>query len=162
MISTEEEEILRIFYFVCKQKADCLKALFSTVHIIAKKQIIGLRWESSIFKKSQKITILTMNVTCNQVRRKRESQWYTWKPDTSDIQKNFSYPHSLPPSQENPPPPKKRKRSIRYPVTENSSCQEFEHGPDNASISTNHLNTSLSVHIFSFYSTGLEQEKMAH
>ncbi|DAD49633.1 TPA_asm: hypothetical protein HUJ06_000086 [Nelumbo nucifera] len=58
MVAPKKEKVLRVFNFVCKEKANGLYALLTTVHIIPKEEIICCRWESTIFKKPKKIRIL--------------------------------------------------------------------------------------------------------
>nr|DAD47225.1 TPA_asm: hypothetical protein HUJ06_017162 [Nelumbo nucifera]DAD47226.1 TPA_asm: hypothetical protein HUJ06_017163 [Nelumbo nucifera] len=68
MVAPKKEKVLRVFNFVCKEKANGLYALLTTVHIIPKEEIICGRWESTIFKKPKKIRILTMDISCQRVK----------------------------------------------------------------------------------------------
>nr|DAD39026.1 TPA_asm: hypothetical protein HUJ06_013349 [Nelumbo nucifera] len=72
MVAPKKEKVLRVFNFVCKEKANGLYALLITVHIIPKEEIICCRWESTIFKKPKKIRILTMDIS-----RRKTSKSYT-------------------------------------------------------------------------------------
>ena len=50
VVSSEEEEVLRIFDFIGKEQAYGLKRLLPSVDIVTKKQIIGIWWEPSILE----------------------------------------------------------------------------------------------------------------
>lgn len=50
MIPAEEEEIFGVFDFVGQEEADGFQTLFSTIDVVTKKQIVGIRWETTIFK----------------------------------------------------------------------------------------------------------------
>jgi hypothetical protein len=63
MVSSEQEEVLRVFDFISKHQAYCFKALFSTIHIISQKKIVSIGGKSSIFKESKQVEILSMNVS---------------------------------------------------------------------------------------------------
>lgn len=65
VISSEKEEILRVFDFVCHQQADGLQALSSPINVITKKKIVGIWREAAIFKEAKQVVILTMNITNN-------------------------------------------------------------------------------------------------
>ena len=63
VVSSEEEEVFWVLDLVSKEEADGLQALFSSVNIISKEEIIWLRWETSVFKNSEQIIILPMDIT---------------------------------------------------------------------------------------------------
>ena len=50
VIATEQEEVLRVLYFVAKEQADGLDRLLSSVDVITKEQIVGLRGEPTVLK----------------------------------------------------------------------------------------------------------------
>jgi len=52
VIAAQNEEILWIFDFVCKQQADCLERLLASIYIVAEEEVICFRWETAIFEKS--------------------------------------------------------------------------------------------------------------
>ena len=52
MISSKNEEIVRIFDFISKKETYCLKVLFASVNIVSHKEIIRRRWVATTFKKS--------------------------------------------------------------------------------------------------------------
>jgi hypothetical protein len=73
MVSAKNEEVLGIFNFVGKQKADCLQALFSSVDVVSKEQVVGFRRETAILKQTEQVVVLAVNITCRQP----ESEWDT-------------------------------------------------------------------------------------
>lgn len=62
VVAAKDEEVLGVFDLVSEQKADSLKRLLASVHVIAEEEIVGLRWESTVFEKPEEIVILTVNV----------------------------------------------------------------------------------------------------
>jgi hypothetical protein len=48
--------------FVGEQKTDCFQRLFTSINIVAKKQILGVRWKAATFEVTKQIRILTMNI----------------------------------------------------------------------------------------------------
>lgn len=65
VVSSEQKEVLWILDFVCKQQANCLQRLFSSVDVVAQEEVIALWWESTVLEQSQQVVILSVNVTCN-------------------------------------------------------------------------------------------------
>lgn len=63
VVTSQQEEILRVLHFVGEQKNDSLKGLSTSVNIITKEKVVCLRWEASILKKSKKIWELSMRIT---------------------------------------------------------------------------------------------------
>jgi hypothetical protein len=65
VVSTQDEEIFRVLDLVRQQQADRLETLLTTVHVVAQKDVIGLRREAAVFKETQQIIVLPMNVTAD-------------------------------------------------------------------------------------------------
>ena len=63
MVAPEQEEVLRVFDLVGQQQADGLQRLLPSVHVVAQKQIVGLRGEAAIFKEPQQVCVLSMDIT---------------------------------------------------------------------------------------------------
>ena len=63
MISAKNKKIIRIFDFVRKKKTDGLKTVLSTIDIVTQKKIVGLRREVSRVEETEKVSILTMDIT---------------------------------------------------------------------------------------------------
>lgn len=62
MISSEDVHFFWVLDFVSVEQTDGLNALSSSINIIAQKQVIGLRRETTIFEESQHIVELAMNI----------------------------------------------------------------------------------------------------
>jgi len=62
MVATQSEEVLRVLVLVAEQEAYCLKAALATVHIIAKEEIVRLRWESTILEEAKEVVVLSVYV----------------------------------------------------------------------------------------------------
>lgn len=65
VVTTEDEEVLWVFDLVRKQEADRLQRLLSSVDIVAQEQVVGFRWESTVFEESQEIVILAVDIAAN-------------------------------------------------------------------------------------------------
>lgn len=65
VVTTEDEEVLWVFDLVRKQEADRLQRLLSSVDIVAQEQVVGFRWESTVFEEPQEIVILTVDIAAN-------------------------------------------------------------------------------------------------
>lgn len=65
MIATENEEVLRIFDFVCKKQANRLQRLFATVNVIAEKEVIGFWRKAAVFEQTKEVVILSMDITAD-------------------------------------------------------------------------------------------------
>ena len=63
VVAPEEEEVLGVFDFVSEQEADSLEGLLASVNIITKEEVVGIRGEASVFEESEKIVVLSVNVT---------------------------------------------------------------------------------------------------
>jgi len=63
VVSTQNEEVLRVLDLVGEKQANGLKGLLATVDIITEEKIVGLRRESAVFEKTQEIIVLTVDIT---------------------------------------------------------------------------------------------------
>ena len=62
MISTQNEEVLRVLDLVRKKKADGFQRLLATIYIIPKEEIVRFGREAAILKQTQEIVILAMDI----------------------------------------------------------------------------------------------------
>ena len=53
VIATQDEEVLRILDLVCQKQANRLKRLLASVYVVAKEEVIGLRWEAAVFEQAE-------------------------------------------------------------------------------------------------------------
>jgi len=65
VVSSQEEEVLRVLYLVSQEKANGLKTLLASVHVVTEEQVVGIRRETAILKQSKQVIVLTMNITAN-------------------------------------------------------------------------------------------------
>ena len=50
MVTSQNEEVLGVLDLVCEQQADGLERLFASIDVVAKEEIVCLRWEATIFE----------------------------------------------------------------------------------------------------------------
>jgi hypothetical protein len=62
VVATQSEEVLGVLVFVTEEEGDNLQAALAAIDIITKKQVIRLRWESTVFEKTKEIMVLSMDV----------------------------------------------------------------------------------------------------
>jgi len=63
VIPPKNEEVFGIFDLIGKEKADSLEALFATIHVVAQKQVVGIRGKPAVLEQTKQIVVLTVNVT---------------------------------------------------------------------------------------------------
>lgn len=63
MISSQDEEIVRVLDFEREHQAKDFNVLPPSIDIVAQKKIIALGWEPPMPKKSQEVVKLTMDIT---------------------------------------------------------------------------------------------------
>lgn len=71
VVSSENKEVFWIFDFIGQKQADGFKRLFTSVNVVAKEKVVGFWGESSVLKQSEKVVILSMDISANLV-----SKWY--------------------------------------------------------------------------------------
>lgn len=62
MVTSKDEKVLRVLDLVSQEQADRLEGLLASVNVIAKEEVIRLRRESTVFKKTQEVIVLAVNV----------------------------------------------------------------------------------------------------
>jgi len=65
VVATKNEEVLRELDLVSKEKGNGLKRLLSTINVVTEEEVVRLRREATVLKQSEKIIVLTVNVTAN-------------------------------------------------------------------------------------------------
>jgi len=53
MISSQDEEVLGVFDFVCQQETDGLQGLFTSINIVAEKEVVCFGREAAILEESE-------------------------------------------------------------------------------------------------------------
>lgn len=65
VVPTKDEEVLGVFDLVCEEKADGFQRLLATVDVVSEEKVVGLWREATVFEQTQKIVVLTVNITAN-------------------------------------------------------------------------------------------------
>ena len=65
MVAAKDEEVLRVLDFVSQEQTDGLERLLSSIHIVAEKDVVGFGGESAVFKQTEEVVVLTVDVTAN-------------------------------------------------------------------------------------------------
>jgi hypothetical protein len=63
VVTSQDKEVFWVFDLVCEEEADGLEGLFASVYIVAKEEVVCLWGEAAVFKQSEEVIILTMDVT---------------------------------------------------------------------------------------------------
>ena len=74
MISTKDEKVFRVLDLVCEEKAYGFEGLLAPVDVVAEEEVVCFWWETPILEESQKVIVLTMDVTCRASRPNESSQ----------------------------------------------------------------------------------------
>jgi len=73
VVAAEDEEVLGVLDLVCEKQADGLERLLASVDVVAKESVVCLRRKSAIFKETEEIVVLAMNITAD-LRARDSSQ----------------------------------------------------------------------------------------
>lgn len=65
VVSSENEEVLRVLDLVCEQQADSLKRLLASVDVVTEEQVVGIGGEATIFKETEQIVVLSVDIAAN-------------------------------------------------------------------------------------------------
>ena len=63
MISSQQKEVLWVLDLIGQKEADGFERLLSSIDIVSKEEIVGVRRESTVFKHAQQVVVLSVNVT---------------------------------------------------------------------------------------------------
>lgn len=74
MVSTQNKEVLGVLDLVGKEKANGLERLLATVDVVTEEKIVSLRGETAVFKETQKVVVLAVDITAD-LRGKRRVRW---------------------------------------------------------------------------------------
>ena len=55
VVASQEEEVLRVFYFVAHEQQNSLQGMFSTIDVISEEEEVCAWWESAHFKHANEI-----------------------------------------------------------------------------------------------------------
>lgn len=65
VVSTQNEEVLGVLDLVREEQADGLERLLTTVHVVTEEKVVGLWGETAVFKQTEEIVVLTVNITAD-------------------------------------------------------------------------------------------------
>lgn len=65
VVSSQEEEVLRVLDLVREQKANSFERLFASVDVVAEEEVVGIWGESSVLEESQQVEELTMYISAD-------------------------------------------------------------------------------------------------
>jgi hypothetical protein len=68
VVTSEDEEVFGVLDLVGEEQADGLKRLLTSVDVITEEEVIGLRREATILEESEKIVVLSVNITTDLKR----------------------------------------------------------------------------------------------
>ena len=63
VVTSQDEEVLRVFDLVGQEQADRLQRLFPSVNVVTQEEIVCLRWKSAVLEEAEQIIVLSVNVT---------------------------------------------------------------------------------------------------
>ena len=63
VVTSKQEEVLRVLDFVAKKETDCFNGLLSTIDVVSQEEVIGLRGEATILKDAKQVVVLSMDIT---------------------------------------------------------------------------------------------------
>ena len=62
MVAPEDEEVFGVLDLVSEEETDGLKRLLPPIDIVAKEEIVGFWWKTTVLEKSEEVIILTVDV----------------------------------------------------------------------------------------------------
>ena len=65
VVTTENEEVLRVLDLVCEEQADCLQRLLATIDVVAEEEVVGLWGEAAIFEEPQQVVVLAVDISAD-------------------------------------------------------------------------------------------------
>lgn len=63
VIAAQDEEVLGVLDLVGEEQADSLERLLASIDIIAKEEVVRLRWEATVLEQTQQVIVLAVDVT---------------------------------------------------------------------------------------------------
>ena len=64
MVAPQDEEVLGVLDFVGEQEPDGLEGLLAAVDVVPEEEVVCFWWKSTIFKQTEEVIVLAVNVTC--------------------------------------------------------------------------------------------------
>ncbi len=63
VVTSQQEEVLRVLDFVAKEETDCFNGLLSTIDVVSQEEVIGLWGEATILEDAKQVVVLSMDIT---------------------------------------------------------------------------------------------------
>jgi len=63
VVTAKQKEVFFILELIGQQQNNCLKTLLTAVNVVTKEEIVGIRRESTVFKKPKKVHELSVYIT---------------------------------------------------------------------------------------------------
>jgi len=63
VVTSEDEEVFGVLDLVGEEQADGLKRLLTSVDVITEEEVVGLRREATVLEESEKIVVLSVDIT---------------------------------------------------------------------------------------------------
>lgn len=74
VVTSKDEEVFGVLDLVGEEQADGLKRLLSSVDVITEEEVVGLGREATVLEESEKIVVLSVNITTDLTRRRKAGQ----------------------------------------------------------------------------------------
>lgn len=74
VVTSEDEEVFGVLDLVGEEQADGLKRLLTSVDVITEEEVVGLGREATVLEESEKIVVLSVDITTNLSRAQTASQ----------------------------------------------------------------------------------------
>jgi hypothetical protein len=78
VVTAQDEEVFGVLDLVGKKQADSLERLLAAVDVVTKEEVVGLRRETAVFEKTQKVVVLAVDVTTDLEGSERNGRT-SWK-----------------------------------------------------------------------------------
>lgn len=93
VVATQDKEVLGVLNLVREEQTDGLQRLLTTIDVVTKEEVVGLRRETAVLKKTEKIVVLAVDITtdlCRENHVSRPSSSSTRDPFT-DLDGGFQF-----------------------------------------------------------------------
>ena len=65
VVTTENEEVLRVLDLVCEEQADSLQRLLATIDVVTEEEVVGLGGKAAIFEEPQQVVVLAVDISAD-------------------------------------------------------------------------------------------------
>jgi hypothetical protein len=64
VVTTEDEEVLRVLDLVREEEADRLERLLASVDVVTEEEVVGFGRETTVLEEAEEVVVLAVDVTC--------------------------------------------------------------------------------------------------